>query len=226
MVGLLGMIGVILAVCLPHFRINPYWLLIIAVLLIGALGLRSALRGHDYRSQVTIAYRDIAVSPADYVAYNNLAANLIDQAKFNAAVSYAARSVKSYPTSVSYQNLGVALAGSGDYGAAVKAFDNGLKYGNNQSIYENLAEIALVYGNPAANQQSLIGSLEKFPHDANLWECLAILKYENGNKADAKTDIAKAASYGQIDYSLYKGILNNQPIAINLYTIGKRLTVQ
>jgi len=126
MIGLLGMIGVVLAIFIP--RINPTLLIIIGCLLIGSLAFRTALRGHDYRDAYTIQTIDIAVSKESYSAYNNLSIDYMAQGKIKEAKDYAARSVSIFPTYAGYDNLATASTELGDYVGAMQAYKELLVY--------------------------------------------------------------------------------------------------
>jgi len=212
MAGVLGMFGVIL----EAFKIRPRWLLIIAAIVIGLLGFRTALRGLDWQNPTTLARRDIAASPDDFVAYNDLASSLSKQGHYQEAKGYLLRSISIYPTYFSYYNLGAISTGLGDYSGAITAYNDALKYGNAVIIYENLGELSLIYGNPTSDGQLFTNALERFPQDAKLWAYLAILEDKYNDNAKAKIYISKAASYGQVPQVLYGKIMNNQPFTLSL----------
>jgi tetratricopeptide (TPR) repeat protein len=223
MAGVLGMIGVVLTVFPP--RIRPIWLLMVGIAVIGILGFRTGLRGLDYRNQYTLAYKSIAASPDDYVADNIVAAGLNDQGKFAQGKVYAQRSVDIFPTFVNYNNLGLSLAGLGDYSAAAHAYYTGLSYGKYVLIYENIAALTLVYGNPNTDKQYLVQTLGKYPQDSIVWLDLAILEDRYNDNADAKVAITNAAMYGQAPKFIYNSIMNNQPFTVELIGTGKSVNI-
>src|SRR6202044_3513253 len=102
------------------------------------------------------------------------------------------------PTFVNNNNLGVALAGLGDYLAAAKAYYKGLSYGQYEVIYENIGALTLVYGNPNTDMLYLTQTLGRFPQDYKLWIYLAIFEDKNSNNVAAKLAIAKANTYGPV----------------------------
>jgi hypothetical protein len=69
-VGLLGMLDVLLPVWTP--RLKPEYAALASAVLIGVLGLRSAVRGYDWRDKYTLAYNDAAAS-ANYSAESIIA---------------------------------------------------------------------------------------------------------------------------------------------------------
>jgi tetratricopeptide (TPR) repeat protein len=223
MAGLLGMLGV--ALMTVKARIQPEWLLLPVVLLIGVLGVRSALRGTDYRSQYNLAVHDLAASGGNnYSAMSNISQYLIDHGKYKEAAAYAQRSIDIYPVVSNYINLGVALEQSGDYPGAVKAYNQALKYGDVSIIYENLGLILLVYSDPATTNQFFQRAINAYPHDFRLWVYLAIFEGAKGSNKEAKVAIANAAKYGPVPPVIYNNIMNNQPFALPL--LGKTLLVR
>jgi tetratricopeptide (TPR) repeat protein len=223
MAGFLGMIGVILTVFPMHKHIR--WLPIVVVIVIGLLGLRTATRGLDWRNQYTLADKSIVASPDDYIAYNTLSTEYLSQGNFNKAKEYAERSINIYPIFSNYNNLGTALAGLGDYSNAVNAYYTGLKFGNYNLLYENIAILTLVYGQPAVDKVFLLQSLTKFPDDSILWQYLAILEQRDNDNTTARIAINNAARYGQIPQFIYDGIISNQPFIITLSNDGKKIYI-
>jgi hypothetical protein len=225
MIGLLGMAGIVLTVFPP--RIRPRWiLLVIAALVIGVLGVRTALRGLDYRNQYTLAYKDISASPQDYNAYKLLAADLDSQGNYSVAATYAQRSVSIFPTPENYYNLGLALEGQGDLGRAFQAFSTGLHYGNYYPLCDSLAPLIVAYsGNQASGLQFFSSSLKLFPQDSTLWMYLAIFEATHSNNAEAKIAISQAARYGQVNQTVYDDLMTNKPFVLNIPDVGKSIRI-
>ena len=223
MIGVLGMIGVVLSVF--RLRINPVWILIIAVLIVGSLGLRTAVRGLDWSSPYTLALKDITVSKEDYNAYESIATELMNQNKYSEAKLYVDKSIKIYPTYINYYSLGVILTYQNDYSGAMNAYEFGLTLGNDININQNLAALTLVTGDPQTNKQIMLRALQTFPHDSNIWMYLAILDERNNDNNSAKVAIANAQAYGQVPGFIYDSIINNQPFTINLADKGVSIQV-
>lgn len=214
-VGILGMIGVILTAYRPRIKSN--YLLVAAIALITILGLRTMIRGLDYGSEVTLAYKDIAASREDYLAYNTIANMYIEQGNYQEAKLYARQSISIYPNYVNSLNLGIALANLNDCPGSMLAFNNALKSNVDvESLSKRVGELALVCGDYGTNKQFLTTAIHKFPTDAILWMDLAVLEDKYKNNDYAKFDISKAASYGQINQALYDNIINNRPYTLTL----------
>jgi len=222
MAGVLGMIGI--ASSMFKIKVRPVWLIMLAVLLIGGLGIRTAVRGTDYKSQYVLATRDLAVSKEDYSAMNDIAEGLTSQGNFKQAAAYAQRSANIYPAVSNYNNLGVALQQSGNYKGAEAAYNLALKYGSLSEVYENLGQIELAYGRPPSNFQFFQKAINAYPQDSKLWLYIAILDGAEGTNANAKVAIANAAKYGPIPQILYEDIMNNHPFTLPI--LGKTLLVR
>lgn len=220
--GLLGMIGV----ALPSFsiRIRPQWLLLPVIILIVVFGVRSAIRGLDYRSQYILATRDLAVSKDDYAAMNNISQHYIDQHNYREAIVYAERSVNAYPTVSNYNNLGVAHEQLGEYVEAVDAYNRALRHNNLSIVYENLGLILMVYSDVNTTERLYYDGLKVYPHDFKLWVYKAIFDGARGHTQEAQADIATAAQYGTVPPYIYTNIMNNRPFTLPL--LGKTLLIK
>jgi len=221
MAGLLGMIGIVFTTF--KIRLQPKWILLFITLLIGVLGVRSALRGLDYRSQYILARHDLAVSPGDYVAMNNISEYYINHHNYSEAEIYAKRSIDAYPVVTNYNNLGVALEQSKNYVAAVQAYSRALQYNNLSIVYENLGLILMVYSDPVTINHFFQNALKVYPHDYKLLVYSAIFEAEEGSTSSAKTDIVKATKYGSVPAYIYDNIMNNQPFVLTL--LGRTLII-
>ena len=212
--GVLGMIGI--ALLTIKVRIQTDWVILLAVLLIVALGVRTAIRGTDYKSQYILAMHDLVVSNEDYSAMNNISEGLISQGKFKVAAVYAQRSVAIYPTVSNYNNLGVALQQLGSYSDATEAYDHALRYGSLSQTYENLGQIELAYGQPPSNFRFFQKAINVYPKDYKLWIYFAILEAVEGSNSKAKNDITTASKYGPVPAAIYLDIMTSQSFVLQL----------
>lgn len=223
--GLLGMVGLIIQTV--KWRKWPVWpqlaIIVLAVLIIGGLSIRSAVRGSDYRSQYVLAQHDVLVEPGNYSALNNISQHLIDHQQYKGAAKYAQRSIDIYPVVSNYNNLGVSRQQSGDYPGAVQAYTQALKYNDLSVIYENLSLILIVYSDPTTAGQFLQKAITTHPHDFKLWVYTAVFEGARGNNAGAKTAITNATKYGQVPPYIYNNIMGAQPFTLPL--LGKTLLI-
>lgn len=225
MAGLLGMIGVIL-VTFP-IRVEQKWLIIAAVILISVLGVRTAMRGTDWSNPVTLASKELKASREDYTVYNGYAEYMIRHGRFSEAKSYALHSISIFPSFTNYDDLGQALAGLGNYAGAEKAYDAGIKLGNNYgNIYQDKANLMLVYGDPASDKQFLLAAVHKFPEDSELWISLAVFEDKNNDNADAKVAITTASHLGNVPPTLHDWIMNDESFTLHMANLNTDITVQ
>lgn len=222
MAGLFGMIAV--ALLTIEIKLKPEILLLLVIALVSILGTRSFVRGFDYKSQYVLAKHDITVSPGDYSALNNISQYLIDHQQYKAAAVYAQRSINIYPVLSNYNNLGVALEFSGNYPAALQAYDKALKYNDLNTIYENIGLILLVYSDPNTTNQFFVKALNQYPHDFKLWLYYSVFQGALGNNQNAKVTINNAAKYGSVPPTIYSNIMNNQTFTLPL--LGRTILVR
>lgn len=193
-VGVLGMIGV--AVSTLKLKQNSKWVVIISVVLVSLLSLRTFVRSFDYRNDFTLATHDANVSKDSYNAEYIISRVYYSQNKLQLAKEHALKSIALFPYITNYTNLGAIESKLGDYAAAKKAYLSALRYGQDSLPYENLASLALVYGNRDENINFIKNvSLRKFPKDGPIWFDLALLDYMQGNNKSANQDLQKARLY-------------------------------
>lgn len=215
-VGVLGLIGTGLEV-LP-FKIKTKWALLVAIPLVLLLSVRTFLRTYDWRND-SIAFHDSKKNSNTHTLEFMLTAYYFNNGKYNEAKRHAQNAVELYPSASSYQNLGLLYYSIGDFNLAKKAYMKSLKYRDDQNTYTQLAMLALKYGEPTENIRFMRNiSLKKFPENASVWFSLAILEYNFGSKENARMAIVKANQYepSQKVGSVYKAILNNEPVPIDL----------
>jgi hypothetical protein len=224
MAGMLGMIGIIFLTI--KIRVQPLLFLLVAVVIIGLLGVRTAIRGTDYRSQYILARDDLKVSTDDYSAMNDISEGLITDKNYKQAAVYAKESAVIFPTVSNYNNLGVSLEYSENFPGAVQAYNQALKYGSLSITYENLAEITLVYGTPNSDLQLFEKAIKAYPHDSKIWLYLAVDEDAAGSSANARAALSYAVKYGQIPQTLYNDIYSGQPFALSLPIYNKALEIR
>ena len=155
---------------------------------------------------------------------NNLSQTLIDHKQFKEAIPYAQKSISIYPATGNYDNLGVALEQTGDYSGAQTAYEQALKYGEMDIVYENLSLIKMMYSSPVLAQEFFQKAVSAYPHDFKLWVYFSLFEGAEGHADSAKVYIGNAAKYGNVPSPIYNNIMNNRPFAIPL--LGKTLIVQ
>lgn len=211
-IGILGMLGVLSEAF--NINVKNKWIFTIAAVIVVVLAMRTFIRSFDWRDEFTLVSHDITVSQNDYSLENGLANELMKQNKYAEAKKHALRSIQLYPNWNNYNNLGVAYIHLGEYSLAQKTFLKALTYGDYYVIYENLADLTLVSGNPKENINFVKSLIKKFPQDAKLWLYLAVLDYKQGNVNSAKIEIEQAYKYSQTPLinSVYNSIMSNQKL--------------
>jgi protein O-mannosyl-transferase len=213
--GVVGMAGVVAQAVWPH-RL-PRWIGLVAVaLLIVAFGVRTNLRGWDYQSQYTLSTRDIAVTPDNYLAANNLAKALIGRDELTLAQHYAEQSIAAFPAVSNYTNLGVIQQKQGDFAGAKASYETGLHYAPLAVTYENLAVVYMTIEDQQTTLTYLHQALAVYPRSAKLLTYLAMQTAAAGNAAEAKTALAAAMQYGQVPPALVRAIMTGTPLDIPL----------
>jgi tetratricopeptide (TPR) repeat protein len=223
MVPLLGIIGMVLKQWLPK-RLNSNYVLVPVVIIIALLGIRTCLRGLDWRNETTLSYRDISASKEDYIAYIDVAHNLEEQDNYQDAAYYEQKSISIYPSQTGYSDLGVILTDEDKFPQALQAYEKSLQYGQLYGTYVDIGTLTLFDKPSQTSKDYLTSALKKYPDDSNLWLYLAILEQRLGDNTDAKLAIKNAANYGQIPPSIYNSILSNKPF--NIEIAGEQIDVQ
>jgi hypothetical protein len=225
-IGLLGMIGDLFENF--RFRLNNIWMLIPIILILVALSFRTFMRSYDWRDDVTLASHDIKVSKNAYDLYYILSNVYYSQHNYKIAKMDALISVKQFPYITNYTQLGAIDLALGQNNDAEKAYLKATEYGNDSLPYEDLASLALQYGNPIKNINYIRNiALKKYPQDPSLWLDLAILEYKNGSVDNAKNDILQAENYnnGLPAVNVIADIINNnKPLFI--HSDGGRLRLE
>src|SRR3989338_9906697 len=211
-VGLLGMIGLVLSAF--KLKLSKTWIIIVVVIILLILSVRTIVRSYDWRDVWTLYSRDITVSKDNYVLESGIADYLLNQGKYNEAKVHAENSVNIYPFFNNYTTLGTIYHRLGDYKKSKEAYLNALKYGDFYITYENLAVLALAYGDPEENIIFVKDALRKYPQNAKLWLSLAILEYKNNQIEDAKTTISTLYRFNKsaIVIHYYDIIINGEPL--------------
>jgi hypothetical protein len=213
--GMLAVAVVIVGTYIHKLKIK-YVLLLLAVLLIIVLGVRTAVRGMDYKNQETLSRKDIQNSQNNFFALNNYAQSLIQQNNFSSAQSYAVQSIALFPTVTNYTNLGVAQQKSGNFEGAKISYKKGLTYGSLAETYENLAIVSLIVDEPKTTVITIQYALKMFPRSSRLWSYLSFAYAQESNQQGATEAITKAAQLGDVSKSLYYVVTSGKRFDIPL----------
>ncbi len=224
MAGVLGMVGIFGSTITVKARANHALFITVAVV-IGLLGIRTAVRGLDWRNMETLSYKDVSASPDDFVAYNDLGANFSSQKQYTKAMRYIHQSISIYPTYFNYSNLATAKFNTHDYAGAFTAYNKTLNYGQTAPLYEQLAELSLLYGSPGYDDNLFTEAVGRFPHDATILTYLALVEQQYGSNDKAKAYITDAVQNGQVSQSLYGHIMNNESFDLHLDNVNETIHI-
>lgn len=217
MAGLLGMIGIIWMTLVPRKVIKWRYLPAVVLLLLVGLGVRSFVRGFDWKDEYTMALSDTHTSRDDFSAQYQIALHYYNLGDYQTALSYAQTSVNMFSNASNQAILGGTLSMMGNYDAGYAAYQKGLSYEPNfYSIIDGLAGLTLYHGDPISNEQFMIEKLQTLQTDSSLWFYLALLEARYNNYPLAKQAISNAAQFGQVDPAVYNAIQQEQPFKYRL----------
>lgn len=221
MVGVLGMAGATLMTFAP--RIQLKWFYIVAVLLVLALSVSTAVRGLDWNSPYSLARAGIAASKDNFYDHNIVAQHYISTGEHMRAEQYAKKSIELYPNASNYNTLGASLMGIGNLEGAKDAFTKGLPYLNSQFNYDNLAKLSIYSDDYSFYRKHIHDGLAQYEQDPVLLLYLALLEARDGNEDVAKIAVTQAARYMDIPAFIYRGIMDESSFVIDL---GNNKTIQ
>jgi tetratricopeptide (TPR) repeat protein len=216
MAGLLGMIGV--ASQTVRLKLNTDWLLLIALIILIALGFRTAMRGLDWRNQYKLSAIDLKASPGNHLALDLLAQQAMHNKHYLLGEKYEYQALDEFKNSQSYNTLGLIEGDQGNNKLAIQDFIWELNHGerNVSATYNNISNQLLDYGTLASDQAFYGRALAKFPRDATLWTNLAILEKEHDQPSEAKYALVRATQLGNVPNAIVQSIENNTLIHIYL----------
>ena len=212
-IGLLGVLGIIAEAY--KFNLKNVWVVSCLSLILLLLAGVTIIRGYDFKDEITLANHDLSVSQNDYNLEFNLSVGNYKLGLCSNALDHAKKSIDKFPTVFNYTALGVAYFCLGEYKPADDSLRKALPYGAYFQTYENLASLALFYGDTQSNIDFIKNqALRYYPQDGQIWTDLAILEDRIGNKSEAKSDITRAAQYTRARLLLYVYIrlMNNKPL--------------
>lgn len=210
MIGLLGIIGIIWET-LPYKHNKYVWVMVSLICIL--LATRTFIRSLDWKDDFTLALHDSDITDS-YNLESIISHTYYLQGKLSEAKMHAQKSITFFPYITNYTNLGAIESRMGNYEQAQKAYQQALRYGDDTLPYENLASLALVYGDRQTNINFIKQSLKKYPTDGILWFNLTILEYTSGDSAQAKKDLEKAKTFYSNDNVLFVEYImkNNKPL--------------
>jgi tetratricopeptide (TPR) repeat protein len=219
-VGLLGIIGLILQNIKPT-KANKNIFILLAVTSLLLLGVRTVIRNNDWENPVKLFRHDSAISD-NFLIESELANALVNENKFNDALTHAEKSVTYFPNDLNLYNLGYIYEKMGNIQQAEGEYIKGLQakhylpdgHTHYSVLYVGLTRLLLYDGRSNEAKYYLEKGLKDYPDSGYLWMNLALADYNLHNLKDALVAAGKARQLlpgKETDY-IYNQILNNQAI--------------
>jgi hypothetical protein len=225
MAGVIGMLGT----ALIAYQVQTKYILAAGIVLICLLGVRTSLRGFDYRSTYSLAFKNVKASPDDFHDIADIAVYYSNKQDYPKAIQYLQRSVSIEPAYYNDYNLGVDQSLNHQYAAAEHSYAIALKeqpnYTSYQQIEENACITSLLTGTLKQGQKICETGINHFPKDVTLWTYLALVEEKFGQHDEALTNIHSGEQYGSIPPQFINEIEDNLPIKINFLYSGQDITI-
>ncbi|MDO8657628.1 MAG: tetratricopeptide repeat protein [Candidatus Levybacteria bacterium] len=187
MVGLLGMIGVVLSNLKINKKILIYFGILLSIAIIFIFSFRTIARNSNWKDSLSLFTHDIKVQKDNFELQALMGYELNKVGKYDQAIDYLEKSLKSYIQSPVLNNLGTAYARKGDIEKALEYLRRALKVEEDESIRQNISYLLINNKESAEAEKFIEESLVVFPSNPVLWIYLAIVKNRMGNISVAKT---------------------------------------
>ncbi|HEX7041708.1 MAG TPA: hypothetical protein VF189_00520, partial [Patescibacteria group bacterium] len=200
-VGLLGMIGIILSQIYSHIKskkVKVIWWLGISLIIL-ALAVRTFIRIGDWHDPLTLYSYDIKNSPSNFILDNAYGQALIKNNYFHTARIYLERSVKEHPYSANLNNLAIVYAAIDKKDLAEEYFKKAIIAGQNFSVYENYANFLMYFESQDKALAFAKEGVKIFPESPVLWQDIALIEYNKGDKKNALYAIARSYKLSPTD---------------------------
>jgi tetratricopeptide (TPR) repeat protein len=219
-VGLLGIIGLILQ-NIKLTKVNKNIFILLAVTSLLLLVIRTVIRNNDWENSVKLFRHDSAISD-NFLIESELANALVNENKFNDALTHAEKSVTYFPNDLNLYNLGYIYEKMGNIQQAKMEYMKGLQArhylpdGHSHYLinYGALTRMLFSYGDWSGAKTYAKQGLRDYPDSSSLWIYLALANHSLHSPKDALIAAGKARQLlpgGETDY-IYNQILNNQSI--------------
>jgi len=217
MVGALGLIGLVLKQLQPINQKLKIAGLILASLIITALGIRTVDRTLDWHDGLTLYGHDIKNSSDSFHLENNYGVELFRHGQYQEAKQHFIKSTELLPQWwPNWNNLGAVYEREKNYNQAKESYQKSVANSDYYLAYENLANLLLWHYDLKEAQAFTDQSLLKFPYNAKLWQIKALIEYKLDNKDGALAAIQKSFSLSptQENYYIYSRLGQNLPLEL------------
>lgn len=135
-VGLLGMIGTIIRVWLPSYKLYKKQYLLVAIVILSLLSIRTFTRTFNYKSELILYKHDLQTNHSNYMLLNNYGEDLIHSGKEDEGCKFIQGSVELIPNAPALRELGSCNYDKHDYDNALVAYKQALLFSKgDQSKY-------------------------------------------------------------------------------------------
>ncbi len=196
LIGILGCIGVLLAMRSYHDKKIIFYVAIAFIIIIPTFMFRTITRTSDWRSNASLFSKDIQYSADSYEIATGYGLVLLQQRKTKEAKKYFEESIQLAPDWPSpYNNLGVIYEQERNIREAKRLYSMAINKGGDWRPYENLAQLLLQAEKPITVIKFVKEVLPVFPNNEILNKVAALAYYK------AKS-YSLAASYAQRTYRI------------------------
>ena len=214
-VGLLMLLGIVLEKGLGENKKIIFASFCLGIIMLVALGWRTATRSFDWKDEFTLFSQDVKVNKDSYIIEMGLGYAYAQKKDFDTAINHLERSTQIYPYVTNFTELGTAYSQRGDFVKAEESYKNALKIKDFYLTYENLA--SLYYGQLKDYEKAIEitkRGVSIYPSSSKLRFILALSYYKLNDMKNAQQTALEC--YNRIKdqncYKLYYGIPNKIPL--------------
>jgi len=214
-VGLLMLLGIVLEKGLGENKKIIFASFCLGIIMLVALGWRTATRSFDWKDEFTLFSQDVKVNKDSYIIEMGLGYAYAQKKDYDTAINHLERSTQIYPYVTNFTELGTAYSQRGDFVKAEESYKNALKIKDFYLTYENLA--SLYYGQLKDYEKAIEitkRGVSIYPSSSKLRFILALSYYKLNDMKNAQQTALEC--YNRIKdqncYKLYYGIPNKIPL--------------
>lgn len=226
-VGLLGMMGIVLATYSHHFTKKH---LVLAGIIIAVLSIRTVMRNSNFYDNYTLFSHDVVYSPHSSALESGFAFELIKKKQYKKAEKYILASVADDPKgSVNWNIYGLLYERMGRLDKAKRGYQTAVHNSRYYLAYQNYVLFLFLYDKPEEAEKFTKQAIHDFPTGGDLWMLFALIENNLGHKKEALAASRNAAMLlpNQLTYTIYTRISQNQPLTTNIINspTGKQLGI-
>ncbi len=214
-VGLLGMLGIIIADRMTNRRIA---ILIFSALVV-LLGIRTYTRSLDWQSSWKLCSQDIKLNQSYPLEYC-LANEYIKQKNYVLAKQHIENSILLAPANFhAWNTLGLLYLQEKNIPQAKEALEKAVTLSRENVGEENLALLNIFYDDAQKGQTLALNYVSRNPGNHMMWHILSLAEYKLGHHTEALNAAAKALSLSPTNtkyQQVYFSLSHNRQLQLNL----------